>query len=196
MSTKETQEKIEEELKNKDHETSEHIDVKDYNDIEEDELKEKLQERDLLIEELETRLDDTKDSLLRKAAELDNVRKRMQRQRTQLFESAKVNAVEQFLPINDDLQRTREAAEQEESEDDILDGVIMIAEKFEETLREMGVEKINETGVPFDVNLHDAMFRQKPEDNSIDSDIVLQIVENGYKLGDKTIRHAKVIVSE
>ena len=77
-----------------------------------------------------------------------------------------------------------------------LEGVIMIAEKFEETLNEMGVEKINETGIPFDVDRHDAMFRQKPDDNSVESDTVLQIVENGYKLGDKTIRHAKVIVSE
>jgi len=195
MNDKEIKEKKEEEeIQNS--EDSENIEVKDYNEVEEEELKELLKERDLLIEELKTKLEDTEDSMLRKAAELENVRKRMQRQRIQLFESAKVNAVEKFLPLNDDLQRTREAAEQEELENDILDGVILIAQKFEETLKEMGVEKINETGVPFDVDLHDAMFRQKPEDSSVDSDVILQIVENGYKLGEKTIRHAKVIVSE
>jgi molecular chaperone GrpE len=58
------------------------------------------------------------------------------------------------------------------------------------------VERINQTGVPFDVDLHDAMMRQKAEDGSVESGTVLQVIENGYRMGDKTLRHAKVIVSE
>ena len=153
-----------------------------------------------VISELRDELERAQDSLLRKAAELENLRKRVQRERTQLFESAKVNAVEKFLPINDDLQRTTEAIENAETDtgvdDHFVDGVSMIADKFQDTLKSLGVKPINETGVPFNVDLHDALFKQKPEDDSVDSDTVLQIVENGYRMGDRTIRHAKVIVSE
>lgn len=69
------------------------------------------------IEELEDELAHTKDSLLRKAAELDNVRKRVQRERVQLFEEAKAGALEDFMPIADDLLRTLKAAEESEIED-------------------------------------------------------------------------------
>jgi len=155
-----------------------------------------VQEKDEAIEQLREELENAQDSLLRKAAELENLRKRIQRERTQIFESAKINAVEKFLPINDDLQRTTEAVENADVDDHFKDGVTMIANKFLDTLKNLGVEPINETGVPFNVDLHDAMFRQKAADESVESDTVLQIVENGYRLGDRTIRHAKVIVSE
>ncbi len=63
-------------------------------------------------------------------------------------------------------------------------------------LKKHGVERIDQEGVPFDVDVHDAMMRKKSEDEDIESDIVLNVVENGYRIGDRTIRHAKVIVSE
>jgi len=190
MSEKNTKqaEKAKEEKEIKEKETEEPLE-QELND-------ESRDEKDEIIKELETELKEKKDSLLRKAAEVENIRKRVQRERAHLFESAKINAIEKFLPVNDDLQRTVEAVDKSKIDDEFKEGVLMVAEKFEQTLNELGVERINETGVPFNVDLHDAMFRQKPENDSIDSDIVLHIVENGYKLGDRTIRHAKVIVSE
>lgn len=148
------------------------------------------------IEELEDELAHTKDSLLRKAAELDNVRKRVQRERVQLFEEAKAGALEDFMPIADDLLRTLKAAEESEIEDSFLEGVTLVAEKFKNVLEKHGVERIDETGVPFDVNLHDAMMKQPAPDEDTGSDVVLQVLESGYKIGNRTIRHAKVIVSE
>ncbi|MDR9419413.1 nucleotide exchange factor GrpE [Gracilimonas sp.] len=153
-------------------------------------------EKDLKIEELEGELASTKDSLLRKAAELENVRKRVQRERIQLFEEAKAGALEDFMPIADDLLRTLKAAEESEIEDSFLEGVQMVASKFKNVLEKHGVERIDDTGVPFDVNLHDAMMKQPAPDEETGSDVVLQILESGYKIGDRTIRHAKVIVSE
>lgn len=100
------------------------------------------------IEELEDELAHTKDSLLRKAAELDNVRKRVQRERVQLFEEAKAGALEDFMPIADDLLRTLKAAEESEIEDSFLEGVTLVAEKFKNVLEKHGVERIDETGVP------------------------------------------------
>ncbi len=148
------------------------------------------------IEELEAELAHTKDSLLRKAAELENVRKRVQRERVQLFEEAKAGALEDFMPIADDLLRTLKAAEESEIEDSFLEGVNLVADKFKNVLEKHGVERIDETGVPFDVNLHDAMMKQPAPDKKTGSDVVLQVLESGYKIGNRTIRHAKVIVSE
>jgi len=157
---------------------------------------------DLLIEQqdriaqLEQELADLKDSTLRKIAEYDNMKKRLQRERVQIFEQAKSASVEAFLPINDDLIRTLEAAEKAGGDSVFVEGLKLITGKIAEILERNNVEMISETGVPFDVDLHDALLRQKPDDESIGSDIVLQVLENGYRMGDKTIRHAKVIVSE
>ncbi|MBD3615184.1 MAG: nucleotide exchange factor GrpE [Gracilimonas sp.] len=153
-------------------------------------------EKDLKIEELEDELASAKDGMLRKAAELENVRKRVQRERVQLFEEAKAGALEDFMPIADDLIRTLKAAEESEIEDSFLEGVQMVADKFKSVLEKHGVVRIDETGVPFDVNLHDAMMKQPAPDEETGSDVVLQVLESGYKIGNRTIRHAKVIVSE
>ena len=162
----------------------------------EDELDDLVIEQQKKINELEEEVQRLKDSQLRRAAEVENMRKRMHREREQIYQTAREAALEEFLPINDDLIRTLNALKESDAESPYLDGVQMIANKFGNVLEKHGVERIDETGVPFDVDLHDALLRQKPEDDSIDSGIVLQIIENGYKIGDKTIRHAKVIVSE
>lgn len=153
-------------------------------------------EKEVLIEQLEKELAETKDSLLRKAAELENVRKRVQRERITLFEDAKIAALEDFLPITEDMKRALGASEGNNIEKSFLEGVKLVASKFEEVLAKYGVEAINQVGVPFDVNLHDAMLKQPAPDKKTKSDTVLQVLENGYKIGSKVIKHAKVIVSE
>lgn len=167
-----------------------------YADASEEELRSLLNERDELIEKLQDEVEEAKNAHLRKAAELENYRKRVQRERSQIYETAKANALEDFLSISDDLKRTLEAAEDLDVNQTFLEGVTLVASKFDEVLKQHGVERIDEEGVPFNVDYHDALMRQKPEDDSIESDTVLKVVENGYKIGDRTIRHAKVIVSE
>ncbi len=161
--------------------------------VESDDLIIVQQER---IQELEEEIQKLKDSQLRKAAEVENIRKRLHREREQIYQASREAALEEFLPINDDLIRTLNAMKSSDADPSYLDGVQMIANKFENVLEKHGVERIDDTGVPFDVDLHDAMLRQKADDDSVESGMVLQIIENGYKIGDKTIRHAKVIVSE
>ncbi|NGP76842.1 nucleotide exchange factor GrpE [Balneolaceae bacterium YR4-1] len=167
-----------------------------YEDYSRDELIEMLHARQQQVEELEKELSEAKDAHLRKAAELENYKKRVQKERTQVYETAKANALRDFLSINDDLQRTLKASEDLDVNPTFLDGVNLVASKFEDVLKNHGVERIDEKMVPFDVDLHDAMMRRKPEEDNIDSDIVLDVIENGYRMGDRTIRHAKVIVSE
>jgi molecular chaperone GrpE len=145
---------------------------------------------------LQAEVEQLRDTLLRRTAEFDNVKKRMLRERMQLLEDARFEALKTFLPVNDDLQRTLEAARDTEIPASFLEGVTMVADKFASILTSNGVEAIDKTGVPFDVNLHDALMRQPASDKKTPSDTVLQILETGYKAGDKIIRHAKVIVSE
>ncbi|MDZ7682464.1 MAG: nucleotide exchange factor GrpE [Fodinibius sp.] len=193
----ESNEKVKEEESAEDHQQEHGEQQSDkYQDYEADELRELLIARDEEVEQLEQELAEAKDAHLRKAAELENYRKRVSRERSQVYETAKAKALEDFLDINDDLQRTLQAAEDLEVNDTFMDGVMLVANKFKEVLDKHDVERIDEEGVPFNVDLHDAMMRQKPEDDSIGSDVVLNVVEGGYRMGDRTIRHAKVIVSE
>jgi molecular chaperone GrpE len=163
---------------------------------EEQAFDEKLKEKDQEIETLARDLADTKDRLLRKAAEFENMKKRVARERVQLYDDAKIEALREFLPVNDDLQRTLEAADRTAVDDKFLEGVRMVADKFSHVFQKYGVEPINQVNVPFDVNLHDAMIKQPAPGNDVESNTVLQVLEPGYKINDRTIRHAKVIVSE
>lgn len=158
---------------------------------------EEIAEEELdLVAQLQQDLANTKDALLRKAAELENVRKRVQKERISLFEDARIQALQDILPIAEDMNRTLEASTQTEIDPSFLQGVQMVADKFQQLFERYGVESINETQVPFNVDLHDAMLRQPAGDESIPSNMVLQVLESGYKIGNRVIKHAKVIVSE
>ena len=153
-------------------------------------------EKELRIEELEAEIAVVKDTMLRKAAELENVRKRVQKERYQLREQVKAEAMQDFLPLNDDLLRTLDASKDSSVDENFLAGVEMVSQKFAEILAKHGIEKIDDTGVPFDVNLNDALLRQPATDEKTPSDTVLQVLERGYRMGEKVIKHAKVIVSQ
>lgn len=165
-------------------------------EIQQDQEQSETEALEQKIAELESEIESMKNTQLRKAAEMDNTRKRLERDRIQTYENARKNAVDAFLPVNDDLLRTLNAMKEANEDSPFIDGLEAVASKFDTVLERYGVERIDETGVPFDVDLHDALMRQKTDDDSIESGTVLKVLENGYKMGDKTIRHAKVIVSE
>lgn len=186
MNSAEKQAALEEEA-----DTNEAAESNNTDDI--DDLIEQQQKR---IDELEEEIQNVKDNHLRKAAEMENFKKRLQRERDQVYQKSREAAIDAFLPVNDDLRRTLEALEQANADKSFVDGVRLVADKFQDVLDRYNVERIDEEGVPFDVDLHDAMLRQPANDDSIESGTVLQVLESGYRIGDKTLRHAKVIVSE
>lgn len=153
-------------------------------------------EKDRRIAELEKELNRVKDTLLRKAAELENVRKRVQRERLQLFDEAKAAALEDFMPLSDDLARSLKAAEESKIEAGFLEGILLLNNKFEEILQKNGVTRIDEENVPFDIDLHDAILKQPAPDEKMGGNMVIQVLESGFKIGNRTVKHAKVIVSE
>ena len=166
------------------------------NDASGDESDDLLIEQQQRINELEEEINQIRDTQLRKAADLENFKKRLQREKELVYQSSRETSVEAFLPVYDDLLRTLDAMVKGGADSSYIDGIKLVASKFEDVLKRYNVERIDETGVPFNVDLHDALMRQKPDDDSIESGTVLQVFENGYKMGEKTLRHAKVIVSE
>ena len=162
----------------------------------EDDFEQEIDEQEQEIIRLQEELAASKDAMLRKAAELENVRKRVQRERVALYEDAKIAALQDVLPISEDLFRVVQATHEYEVDSNFQSGVKLVADKFKELFKKHGVEVINTTDIPFDVKLHDALLKQPAANKKTKSDIVLQVLENGYKIGNNVIKHAKVIVSE
>ena len=160
------------------------------------ERKDQLVDPDQEIARLEEELARTRDAMLRKAAEFENLKRRTQKEKLQLFEEARADAVSRFLPIREDLKRSVEASEGKDLEKGFVEGLKLVLSNIEKVLRDYGVEAIEETGVPFDVDRHDAMLIQPAPDQDMESNTILQVIEPGYKIGDRVIRHAKVIVSQ
>lgn len=160
--------------------------ISEESSIEGNEVVEKLQAENALL----------KDQLLRKVADFENQKRRIERERVQLFTSARVDAIRKFLDINDDLVRTLDPSNIKDVPESFLKGVVLIAEKYKNILDGYNVAPINEINVPFDVDRHDALLRQQAPDESIPTNTVIQILEPGYMMGEFVIRHAKVIVSQ
>ncbi len=175
---------------------NEDVDLQEPSENENQEMNSLLEDQQKRIEELNQEISNMKETHLRKAAEMENMKKRLQREREQIYRFAKEAAIEDFLPVSDDLVRTLDMMEKNNPDSPYLDGVKMILNKFDTVLEKNGVTRIDEAGVPFDVNIHDAMLIQKAEEDDVESGTVLQVIENGYLMGEKTLRHAKVIVSE
>lgn len=148
------------------------------------------------LAELEAELAAAREQTVRKVADLENYRKRLDRERVQTFETAKTDAISRFLPIYDDLKRSLEAAVKLQVDPTFLEGVNMVSDKFADVLSQLGISRIDEVMVPFNVEVHEALLRSKHDDPTVQPNTVTMILEPGYRMGDKVIRHAKVMVSE
>lgn len=146
------------------------------------------EEREALREER----DSLKDQVLRTRAEFDNYRKRLAREADQNKKMATEDLVRDLLPILDNLELALEHGK--ESAEGLTEGVQMVQNQLYEALTRHGLETIESTGVAFDPNVHEALM-QAPSDE-IPEGHVLQTFQKGYRLYDRVIRPAKVIVSQ
>lgn len=133
-----------------------------------------------------------KDQLMRTAAEYDNFRKRSAREQDAAFNNGVGFAVNQILTILDTLEM---AANAETSDENYKKGVVMTLEKAGAALAALKVEEIPALGQPFDPNVHSAVMQQ-PAAEGQESGTVVQVFQKGYKIGDRIIRHATVVVAE
>jgi len=132
------------------------------------------------------------DSYLRLAADFDNYRKRVARDQAELVQRATERLVKELLPVLDDLERALQAADEHE-EAKLEDGVRLVHRALAEVLRKEGIEEIATEGA-FDPHVHEALLTQ-PGDG-VETGDVLQVLQKGYRLGDKVVRPARVIVAE
>jgi molecular chaperone GrpE len=138
--------------------------------------------------EAESHLND----LRRLAAEFDNYRKRALRDQEAFSARANERVVKELLPVLDDLERALAAAEAHE-EAKLEDGVRLVHRALEDVLRKEGLAEIDTEGA-FDPHVHEALLAQPGE--GVESGQVLQVLQKGYRLGDKVLRPARVIVAE
>ena len=134
----------------------------------------------------------TKDKLLRMAAEYDNYRKRTAREADQKFNDGVSFAVNQIIPILDTLEM---AANAPTTDENYKKGVTMTLDKAAKALSALHVEEIEALGKPFDPNFMNAV-QQIPAPDGQESGTVITVYQKGYKLGDKIVRHATVVVAE
>jgi len=130
--------------------------------------------------------------LQRVQADFENYRKRAAREQERLVAHAHERLVRELLPILDDLERALEAAEQHE-EAKLVEGVQLVEQSLRRVLAKEGVAEIETEGT-FDPHVHEALLT-KPGDGA-DSGSVLEVVQRGYRVGDRVVRPAKVIVAE
>ena len=142
-------------------------------------------------EAAEKKAEETKETLLRTAAEYDNFRKRSAREQAASYSSGMAFAIEKLLPVLDNLDMAANAATEDEN---YKKGVVMTLDKCAEVFKSMGVEEIPALGLPFDPSVHSAVMQQPSEE--AESGTVLQVFQKGYRLNGKVIRCATVIVAE
>ena len=123
-------------------------------------------------------------------ADFENYRRRATEQIVKAREDGKISVVEVFLPCLDTFKLAKRSIKDQSS----LEGVEMIENKILNTLKDMGIERINSIGEKYDPNLHEAITVMRNEE--LENDIILEEFQAGYKYNDKVIRYAKVIVNK
>lgn len=145
---------------------------------------------ELLNEELKKE----KDKFLRLFAEFENYKKRTTKERIELFKTASEDVMKSLLPILDDFERALTHIEDDKEAEDLRKGVLLIYHKLLTTLEQKGLQVIKvKKGDKFDAEDHEAVT-QIPAPNKKMKGKIIDIVEKGYKLGDKVIRFPKVVI--
>ena len=152
---------------------------------------EPVQETEQTPEEtLQAAIREQEDKYLRLLAEYDNYRKRSQKEKENAWTSAKADTAKEFLPVYDNLER---ALKQETADEAYAKGVQMIMTQLKNVLEKLGIEEIPAQGQTFDPNLHNAVMHI--DDEELGENVVAEVFQAGFRIGDKVIRHAMVKVA-
>jgi molecular chaperone GrpE len=141
------------------------------------------------IEALQAELAASNDKYLRMIAEYDNFRKRSAHDRELACADATEKALKNILPIGDNLARAAQFTDPAS----VAKGIEMMQKGFAEALASMGIEEIDAKGQPFDPELHNAVMHV--EDESLGEGVVADVLQKGYKMGDRVLRYAMVTVA-
>ena len=143
--------------------------------------------------EMQSKIDELQNRMIRMQADTDNFRRRIQREQDDARKFESLRLLRDILPGLDGLNRAVSSAEQTGDMQTLLDGIRMVAQQFRDTLKAHAAEPIDALGKPFDPNLHEALTQIPSAEH--EPMTVLQVVEMGYRLHDRVVRPARVIVS-
>jgi molecular chaperone GrpE len=146
------------------------------------------------VGQLKTELDKYKDIALRSVADLDNYRKRMAREKDDAIRYANASFLERLIPILDSFDLGLQAAKAGGTQSAVIDGMTMVFKQLQDFLVSCGVETIDATGEHFDPNVHEAIAQE--ENSEVEDGIVIRQLRKGYRLKDRLIRPANVVVSK
>ena len=135
-----------------------------------------------------------KDKYLRLSAEFDNYRKRTLREKMELIESGGEDVIKSMLAVMDDFDRALNAMQSATDVASVREGVELISQKMRDALKAKGVSEIEANGALLDTDLHEAVAKFPAGDDNKGK--VIDVVQKGYKLKEKVIRYAKVVVGE
>lgn len=136
-------------------------------------------------------LESVKDQFVRLTAEYDNYRKRTAKEKDSLYQDAKADTIKEFLAVYDNLQRA--VATEGDEDSPHKKGLEMIFHQYQEILKKLGVTEIEAQGQTFDPEKHNAVMHI--DDENFGENVVSQVFQAGFMLGDKVIRHAIVQVA-
>lgn len=195
MSNKDKQNSEEESLKDQVEDilddAIEEAENKDSNEESGSEEDEQISDKEQLKEDLEKE----KDKFLRLFAEFENYKRRTSKERVEMFKTANQDVVTAMLPVLDDFDRALSEINKAKDKN-LLKGVELIYNKFKETLRAKGLELMEvKEGDTFDADLHEAITQIPAPSEKLKGKIV-DVVEKGYKLGDRIIRYPKVVTGK
>jgi molecular chaperone GrpE len=145
------------------------------------------------LSELKNNVKQLQDLLLRKAAEFENYKRRTENDQINMLKYAAEPFIKSTLIVYDDLERSLNHVNEDNSFESLKKGLELVYEKFTKILESQGVKKIDAKGKQFDVDYHEALMQQPS--TGVEPNTVIDVIEQGYLYKDKVIRHAKVIVS-
>ena len=146
------------------------------------------------VEQLQARIADLEDKNLRMMAEFDNYRRRTNKEKLELMETAGERIFKDMLPLVDDFERATAAMEKTDDIDAVREGILLIQQKFLSFLDKNDVHPIETDGADFNTDEHEAVTTFAAGDEQKGK--VIDCTQRGYKLGDKVIRFAKVVVGD
>ena len=153
--------------------------------------KEKKSKASAELEKVKAELESKNDLLLRTAAEFDNFKKRTERERLSVAEFAKANIIKELLPILDNIDRAEML--EDKSGEDYIKGIEMIVKQFAALGEKLGIVELAHQGDAFDPNCHEAVMHV--EDENFGENVIAEVLQKGYKIGDTVIRPAMVKVA-
>ena len=146
------------------------------------------------VEKLRQQLGETNDKYIRLMAEFDNYRRRTAKERLDLIDTAGKGILEGFLPVVDDCERALEMLRKSEADPAAVEGTELIYNKLVSYLKSKGLNKMeNVVGADFDTDFHEAVAQFPAQDPAMKNKVI-DVVQQGYTLGDKVVRFAKVVV--